>query len=47
MAGTNFVYKALWFMWLNQAFCPALTFVSAGRTARNWERTIYEQLWAT
>ena len=38
----NIVYKTLGFRWLNQAFCPALAFVSADRNeARNPQRFIH------
>lgn len=38
----NIVYKALGFRWLNQAFFPALAFVSADRNeARNPQRFIH------
>jgi hypothetical protein len=37
----NIVYKTLGFKWLNQAFCPALAFVSADRDeARNPQRIL-------
>jgi hypothetical protein len=41
-AAGNIVYKTLGFKWLNQAFCPALAFVSADRDeARNPQRFIH------
>ena len=41
----NNVYKTLGFKWLNQAFCPASTFVSVDRyEARNPQRFIHTTL---